>query len=53
MAQFESQSGEIEPPSVLFYSPDSEYACCGSADGSVYIWDVNKNKVEQTLKEHR
>ena len=35
-------------------SPDAEYVCCGSSDGSIFIWNVNKNKVEKVLeKEHQ
>ena len=35
------------------FSPDAEYVACGSSDGSVFIWNVAKNKVEQVLKEHK
>lgn len=35
------------------FSPDAEYIACGSSDGSVYIWNVAKNKVETVLKEHK
>ncbi|XP_067948246.1 autophagy-related protein 16-like [Watersipora subatra] len=35
------------------FSPDMEYVCCGSSDGSIYIWNVNKGRVEKVLeKEH-
>uniref|UniRef100_A0A5S6QZ61 WD_REPEATS_REGION domain-containing protein n=1 Tax=Trichuris muris TaxID=70415 RepID=A0A5S6QZ61_TRIMR len=31
------------------FSPDGRYCVCGSADGSVYIWDVSSGKLERTL----
>ncbi|KAK3922141.1 Autophagy-related protein 16-1 [Frankliniella fusca] len=34
------------------FSPDAHYIAVGSADGSVYIWNVDTNKVEHILKEH-
>jgi len=34
------------------FSPDSEYICCGSSDGAVFIWNLNDPlRVESTLKE--
>ncbi|XP_052123202.1 autophagy-related protein 16-1-like isoform X1 [Frankliniella occidentalis] len=34
------------------FSPDAHYIAVGAADGSVYIWNVDTNKVEHILKEH-
>ncbi|KAL3848135.1 hypothetical protein ACJMK2_019012 [Sinanodonta woodiana] len=34
------------------FSPDASYAMAGSADGSVFIWNIEKKKVEKVLKEH-
>ena len=34
------------------FSPDGQYISVGSADGSVYIWNIGTNKVESVLKEH-
>jgi autophagy-related protein 16 len=34
------------------FSPDGQYISVGSADGSVYIWNVSSNKLESVLKEH-
>ena len=34
-------------------SPDGHYAMVGSTDGSVFIFDVNTQKVEKTLKAHQ
>ncbi|XP_071949577.1 autophagy-related protein 16-1-like isoform X2 [Antedon mediterranea] len=34
------------------FSPDSEYAVCGSGDGSIFLWNAKTNKLEKTLKEH-
>ncbi|CAL1547373.1 unnamed protein product [Lymnaea stagnalis] len=34
------------------FSPDVEYAAAGSGDGHVYVWNINKVKVEKVLKEH-
>ena len=34
-------------------SPDASYAVAGSSDGSLFIWNVTKGKVEQVLKGHR
>lgn len=34
------------------FSPDGQYVAVGSADGGVYIWGVQTNKVERILKEH-
>ena len=32
------------------FSPDSEYVCAGSANGSVYIWSINTpDKLEKSL----
>lgn len=34
------------------FSPDSEYVCVGSADGSVYIWSVgDSSKPEKVLRD--
>lgn len=35
------------------FSPDAHYIAVGAADGSVYIWNVDTNKVEHILKEHQ
>ena len=33
------------------FSPDSEYICVGSVDGTVYIWNVNdSSKLETSLR---
>ena len=33
------------------FSPDSEYICVGSADGTVYIWNINdSSKLETVLR---
>jgi len=37
---------------IFLYSPDGDYVAAGSSDGTVFIWNINKNKVEKTLKEH-
>ncbi|XP_076454053.1 autophagy-related protein 16-1-like [Babylonia areolata] len=34
------------------FSPDGTYALAGSSDGTLFIWNISKNKVEKTLKEH-
>ncbi|XP_021915879.1 autophagy-related protein 16-1 isoform X2 [Zootermopsis nevadensis] len=34
------------------FSPDGQYIAVGSADGSVFIWNVSANKLESVLKEH-
>ena len=35
------------------FSPDSEYVCVGSLDGTVFIWKVSDpSRLETTLKEH-
>ncbi|XP_053404630.1 autophagy-related protein 16-1-like [Mercenaria mercenaria] len=34
------------------FSPDGSYAMAGSSDGTLYIWNIKKGKVERTLKEH-
>lgn len=34
------------------FSPDASYAVAGSSDGSLFIWNVSKGKVEQVLKGH-
>ncbi|XP_025079810.1 autophagy-related protein 16-1-like [Pomacea canaliculata] len=34
------------------FSPDGSYAVAGSSDGSLFIWNIAKNKVEKVLKEH-
>ena len=34
------------------YSPDGTYAMAGSHDGTLFIWNIAKGKVERTLKEH-
>ncbi|XP_074294692.1 autophagy-related protein 16-like [Silene latifolia] len=33
-------------------SPDDNYVAAGSADGSVYIWSIQKGDIVATLKEH-
>ncbi|WAR28341.1 A16L1-like protein [Mya arenaria] len=34
------------------FSPDGMYACAGSSDGTLFIWNIARGKVEKTLKEH-
>ncbi|XP_031554787.1 autophagy-related protein 16-1-like [Actinia tenebrosa] len=34
------------------FSPDGQYAICGSQDGGVYIWNNSTGKLEKVLKEH-
>jgi autophagy-related protein 16 len=34
------------------FSPDGQYISVGSADGSVYMWNVGTSKLESVLKEH-
>ena len=35
------------------FSPDSEYICVGSNDGTVFIWNVNNSsRLETSLREH-
>ncbi|WAR28352.1 A16L1-like protein, partial [Mya arenaria] len=34
------------------FSPDGTYACAGSSDGTLFIWNIARGKVEKTLKEH-
>ncbi|GFR67304.1 autophagy-related protein 16-1 [Elysia marginata] len=34
------------------FSPDLEYAAAGSADGSIYIWNIAKARTEKVLKNH-
>ncbi|XP_052104661.1 autophagy-related protein 16-1-like isoform X1 [Mytilus californianus] len=34
------------------FSPDGSYAIAGSHDGSIFIWNIAKEKVERVLKEH-
>ncbi|CAG0881311.1 unnamed protein product [Darwinula stevensoni] len=34
------------------FSPDSRFICCGSVDGSVFIWNVANLQVEKVLKGH-
>ncbi|KAI8855020.1 WD40-repeat-containing domain protein [Chytridium lagenaria] len=35
------------------FSPDANYICCGSVDGSVFIWNADTGKTERILREHR
>lgn len=35
------------------FSPDEKYVMAGSSDGTLFIWNVDKNKVESQLKEHK
>lgn len=35
------------------FSPDAHYIAVGSADGAVFVWNVESNKVEHILKEHQ
>ncbi|KFM76334.1 Autophagy-related protein 16-1, partial [Stegodyphus mimosarum] len=32
------------------FSPDDQYCVCGSKNGSVFIWNINKETVEKELK---
>ncbi|ELT97615.1 hypothetical protein CAPTEDRAFT_224280 [Capitella teleta] len=34
------------------FSPNGEFVMAGSSDGTVYIWNVAKNRVEKALREH-
>lgn len=34
------------------FSPDGSYAMAGSSDGTLYVWNIQKGKVERMLKEH-
>ncbi|KAF7988294.1 hypothetical protein HCN44_009939 [Aphidius gifuensis] len=34
------------------FSPDGQYIAVGSADGSVFVWNVSTNKIENVLKDH-
>ncbi|XP_070172903.1 autophagy-related protein 16-1-like isoform X2 [Littorina saxatilis] len=34
------------------FSPDGTFALAGSSDGTLFIWNIAKNRVEKTLKEH-
>lgn len=34
------------------FSPDAQFAAAGSSDGSLYVWNIEKSKVERVLKEH-
>ena len=41
---------------MVYYStpsPDGQYVMAGSQDGSVFTWDVSKQRVEKVLKEHK
>lgn len=34
------------------FSPDGQLLACGSADGSIYIWDTNTAKLQKVLSGH-
>lgn len=38
---------------LLHCSPNGEFVMAGSSDGTVYIWNVAKNRVEKALREHK
>ena len=35
------------------FSPDGEYVMAGSADGSLFVWNVRRGQVEKVLREHK
>ena len=35
------------------FSPDGEYVIAGSADGSVFVWEVATSKLHSVLRQHR
>ncbi|KAK2173197.1 hypothetical protein NP493_893g01024 [Ridgeia piscesae] len=35
------------------FSPDGEYVMAGSGDGTIFIWNVMKTKVEKILQQHK
>ena len=37
---------------VFFSSPDGEYVLAGAGDGSLFVWNVAKQRVDKVLKEH-
>jgi len=35
------------------FSPDAQYAVCGSHDGGLYVWNAKTNLLEKVLREHK
>nr|XP_047131027.1 autophagy-related protein 16-1-like isoform X3 [Hydra vulgaris] len=38
---------------VSTYSPDAQYALCGSHDNNIYVWNTRTNQLDKVLKEHK
>ncbi|CAG8801464.1 36668_t:CDS:2, partial [Racocetra persica] len=34
------------------FSPDGRYVAAGSLDGTIFYWNIQKSKLEKTVKEH-
>nr|XP_047130999.1 autophagy-related protein 16-1 isoform X4 [Hydra vulgaris] len=35
------------------FSPDAQYALCGSHDNNIYVWNTRTNQLDKVLKEHK